>query len=130
MYSLDYSQIVRERFERPPNAGRLFGSVVTGEAGDPSHGTRVEFDFRLRGGIVERGRFRAYGCPHAIAAASWVAEAAEGKSLSETSWMDPLHLAEILNVPQHKLGVLLVVEDALKDAAAAAGSAHRDESGE
>ena len=49
MYSLDYSQIVRERFERPPNAGRLFGSVVTGKAGDPSHGTRVEFDFRLYG---------------------------------------------------------------------------------
>ena len=71
MYSLDYSEIVRDRFEKPRNAGRLFGPVVTGSAGDEARGTRVEFDFRLRDGVVERGRFRAYGCPHAIAASSW-----------------------------------------------------------
>jgi NifU-like protein involved in Fe-S cluster formation len=120
MYALDYSTIVRERFERPHNAGRLFGPVVTGAAGDETEGTRVELDFRLRDGVVERARFRAYGCPHAIAAASWVAESAEGRSLDDTSWLDPLRLAEILDVPQHKLGVLLVVEDALKAAAEAA----------
>ena len=116
MYSLDYSDIVKDRFEKPHNAGRLFGQVVTGTAGDESRGTRVELDFRLRDGVVERGRFRAFGCPHAIAAASWVAEAAEGRSLSDTEWLDPLKLAEVLDVPQHKLGVLLVVEDALRDA--------------
>jgi NifU-like protein involved in Fe-S cluster formation len=121
MYALDYSQIVRDRFERPHNAGRLYGPVVTGTAGDEASGTRVELDFRLRDGVVERGRFRAYGCPHAIAAASWVAEAAEGRPLADTGWLDPLRLAEILDVPQHKLGVLLVVEDALRAAAAAAG---------
>lgn len=120
MYALDYSAIVRERFERPHNAGRLFGAVVTGAAGDEGDGTRVELDFRLRDGIVERARFRAYGCPHTIAAASWVAEAAEGKSLADTGWLDPLELAEMLDVPQHKLGVLLVVEDALRAAADAA----------
>ena len=123
MYSLDYSEIVRDRFEKPRNAGRLFGPVVTGSAGDEARGTRVEFDFRLRDGVVERGRFRAYGCPHAIAASSWVAESAEGRRLRDTSWLDPLRLAEILDVPQHKLGVLLVVEDALQDAVRRAGAA-------
>jgi NifU-like protein involved in Fe-S cluster formation len=123
MYELDYSQIVRERFEKPHNAGRLFGPVVTGAAGDEARGTRVELDFRVRDGIVEHGRFRAYGCPHAIAAASWVAEAAEGRSLEDTGWLDPHRLAEIMDVPQHKLGVLLVVEDALRAAAAAAREA-------
>jgi hypothetical protein len=83
MYELDYSQIVRERFEKPHNAGRLFGPVVTGAAGDEARGTRVELDFRVRDGIV----------------------------------------AEIMDVPQHKLGVLLVVEDALRAAAAAAREA-------
>ena len=47
MYSLDYSQIVRDRFDRPHNAGRLFGRVIRGIAGDEAIGTRVEFDFRL-----------------------------------------------------------------------------------
>jgi NifU-like protein involved in Fe-S cluster formation len=115
--ALDYSTQVRERFERPDNAGRLLGRAVTGAAGDEALGTRVEFDFRIRGDTVEKGVFRAYGCPHAIAAASWVAEAAEGRSLSDTSWLDPLSLASLLEVPDYKLGVLLVVQDALEDAA-------------
>jgi len=114
---LDYSPQVRERFERPVNAGRLLGRVVSGGAGDESTGTRVEFDFRMRGDKVEQGAFRAYGCPHAIAAASWVAEQAQGRTLADTSWLDPLSLAALLEVPDYKLGVLLVVQDALEDAA-------------
>ena len=117
MDALDYSPQVKERFERPLNSGRLLGQAVTGGAGDEALGTRVEFDFRIRGGRVEQGVFRAYGCPHAIAAASWVAESAEGRSLSDTSWLDPLSLASLLEVPDYKLGVLLVVQDALEDAA-------------
>jgi nitrogen fixation NifU-like protein len=120
MDALEYSQTVKERFERPSNAGRLLGRVVSGGAGDESHGTRVEFDFRLRDGIVEEAAFRAYGCPHAIAAASWVAERASGRALNDTRWMDPLALAEKLEVPDYKLGVLLVVQDALRDAASRA----------
>jgi nitrogen fixation NifU-like protein len=120
MDALEYSQTVKERFERPSNAGRLLGRVVSGGAGDESHGTRVEFDFRLRDGIVEEAAFRAYGCPHAIAAASWVAERASGRALDDTRWMDPLALAETLEVPDYKLGVLLVVQDALRDAASRA----------
>lgn len=122
MDALEYSREVRERFERPVNAGRLLGRVVSGGAGDEARGTRVEFDFRASGGLVEKGVFRAYGCPFAIAAASWVAEQAEGRSLADTSWMDPLSLASKLKVPDHKLGVLLVVQDALRDAARRATS--------
>ncbi len=114
---IDYSPQVQERFERPVNAGRLLGRVVSGEAGDEASGTRVEFDFRLRGATVEQGAFRAYGCPHAIAAASWVAEQAHGRPLADTTWLDPLSLAALLEVPDHKLGVLLVVQDALESAA-------------
>ena len=116
MENLNYSTLVRDRFERPPNAGRLLGDVIRGAAGEKSHGTRVEFDLRLRDGRVERARFRAYGCPHAIAAASWVAEQAEGRSLESDEWLDPLRLAEVLELPEYKLGVLLVVEDAFRDA--------------
>ena len=120
MEALNYSEIVRERFERPIRAGRLLGRVVSGVAGDVEHGTRIEFDFRVRSGIVEEASFRAYGCPHAIAAASWVAESAEGRSLRDTDWLDPLDLARLLDLPEHKLGVMLVVEDALRNAAGSA----------
>ena len=46
-----------------------------------------------------------------------MAERAAGRALSETGWMDPLALADRLEVPDYKLGVLLVVQDALEDAA-------------
>ena len=117
MDSLDYSQQVRDRFDRPANAGRLLGPVISGVAGEEDLGTRIEFDFRLCSGVVEESAFRVYGCPHAIAAASWVAETARGRRLDDTSWMDPLKLAGMLDVPEHKLGVLLVVQDALEAAA-------------
>lgn len=120
MDNLNYSALVRERFEKPGNAGRLLGDVVTGVAGEKAHGARVEFDLRLRDGRVERARFRAYGCPHTIAAASWVAEQAEGRDLDEKGWLDPHDLADMLELPRHKLGVLLVVEDAFRDAASKA----------
>lgn len=119
MDALDYSPIVRERFENPVKAGKLLGPVIRGAAGDQELGTRIEFDFRVRSGIVERASFRAYGCPHAIAAASWVAESAEGRRLGDAGWLDPLALAQVLEVPDYKLGVLLVVEDAYRDATAA-----------
>lgn len=123
MDALEYSSTVMERFERPVKAGRLLGRVVSGGAGDESLGTRVEFDFRLRDGVVEEAAFRAYGCPHTIAAASWVAERASGRKLVDTDWMDPHALAEKLEVPEYKLGVLLVVQDALEDAAGKASGA-------
>ena len=126
MDALDYSRQVRDRFDRPVYAGRLLGPVVSGVAGDEAHGTRVEFDFRLREGIVEESAFRAYGCPHAIAAASWVAETARGRRLAHTDWMNPLELAGLLQVPEYKLGVLLVVQDALVSAADSAVPSEED----
>jgi len=49
-----------------------------------------------------------------IAAASWVAEHAEGRALGELDWLDPRALAATLEAPAHKLGNLLVVEDAFR----------------
>ena len=53
MEQLNYSTLVRDRFERPVNAGRLLGDAVRGAAGEKSLGIRVEFDLRLRGGDSE-----------------------------------------------------------------------------
>lgn len=114
---LDYSGEVRHRFETAPRHGRVLAAPserLIGAAGQTGRGVRVEFEARVRGGRIAECRFRAYGCPHVIAAASWVAEQAEGRRAGDTDWLDPRHLAEVLEVPSYKLGSLLVVEDAFR----------------
>jgi NifU-like protein involved in Fe-S cluster formation len=120
---LEYSREVRQRFEQAPRHGRVFAPSperMRGAAGETSRGVRVEFEARVRQGRIIECRFRAYGCPHVIAAASWVAEQAEGRALGDTAWLDPRRLAELLEAPPHKLGNLLVVEDAFLGLAAEA----------
>jgi NifU-like protein involved in Fe-S cluster formation len=115
--ALDYSAEVRQRFERAPRHGPLLAAPAErlhGAAGEVKSGVRVEFEARTREGRIVECRFRAYGCPHVIAAASWVAEHAEGRSVFDVDWVDPRRLAEFLEAPPHKLGSLLVVEDAFR----------------
>lgn len=115
--TLDYSPEVRHRFETAPRHGRVLAMQAerrTGGAGEIARGVRVEFEMRVRDGRIAECRFRAYGCPHVIAAASWVAEHAEGRSVNEVEWFAPRRLAELLEAPAYKLGSLLVVEDAYR----------------
>ncbi len=122
---LVYSAEVARRFEAPPRQGAVFGpptELRTGSAGDTRLGARVSFEARVRQGRVAECRFRAYGCPHVIAAASWVAEHAEGRPVADGDWPDAHELARRLEVPAHKLGSLLVVEDAYRAMLADAGS--------
>jgi NifU-like protein involved in Fe-S cluster formation len=114
---LDYCGEVRHRFETAPRHGRVLAAPserLAGGAGETNRGVRVEFEARVREGRIVECRFRAYGCPHVIAAASWVAEQAEGRAAGDTGWLDPRRLAELLEAPPYKLGSLLVVEDAFR----------------
>lgn len=123
-----YSKEVLRRFEELSGAGALFGrgpDVVRGVAGDFSRGTRVEFQLRLQGATIAACRFQAYGCPHVIAAASWMSERAEGLALTDLpDDFSALAVAEALDAPAEKLGPLLVVEDAFAGAVAAAQDRH------
>ena len=110
-----YSDLVLDHFERPRLVGRLTGAGVReGSAGTPERGVWVEFSVRIAEGRVADARFRAYGCPHTIAAASWVAQQLLGRPVEQAGEIDPLELGERLEAPAEKLGNLLVVEDALR----------------
>jgi NifU-like protein involved in Fe-S cluster formation len=69
---------------------------------------------------VTEVRFQAFGCPHTIAAASWLAEHLKGRPLDRAIPVPILELARILEAPTEKRGRLLVVEDALHAALAQA----------
>jgi len=120
-----YSDLTRRYFETAPGAGTLAGAAVaSGAAGSRAQGAWVRFDLRIAPAAdgaprIAEARFLAFGCPHTIAVAAWVAEQAAGRPPSADL---PRPLEEIrrqFDVPVEKLGRLLVVEDAWRAAAAA-----------
>ena len=90
---------------------------VVGEAGGPGQEVWVRFRLAVRDGGVKSALFKAYGCPHTLAVAAWVAERLRGRGRADLAPGTPAEWAETLAVPVEKLGRLLVVEDALADCA-------------
>jgi len=78
---MDYSSEVVRRFRSPLRAGALADDtpgVVSGEAEDRSLHVWLRFQVQVRDRRIEVVRFQAFGCPHTIAAADWIAERLEG----------------------------------------------------
>jgi NifU-like protein involved in Fe-S cluster formation len=121
-----YSPLVRQMFTTLPGTGPLppgTGPVLVGEAGDLRVGAWVRFEARIEDDRVVAARFAAWGCPHTLAAAAWVAGQLPGVSLAEaTALAAPRRLAATLAAPAGKLGRLLKVEDALRALVEARGT--------
>jgi NifU-like protein involved in Fe-S cluster formation len=92
--------------------------VVSGDAGREQRGTRVRFTLRVAGDRLLEVRYRAYGCPYTLAACEWLARRLEGGGLALIG--QPADWAQALQIPAARMGRLLVVEDALRAALAAA----------
>ena len=114
-----YSSEVRRRCRELPGAGPVAGPgpFARGGAGDVEQGARVEFDFEVDDCRAARGAFRAYGCPHVIAAASWAVERLSGATRADLEAWDWREAAAALEVPPAKYGRLLVLQDAVRAAA-------------
>lgn len=74
---------------------------------------------KVAGQTLEAVRFQVYGCPHCIAAGSWLTERLAGcrqEELRTWSWQEA---AAALEVPAEKRGRLLILEDAVRSLAEA-----------
>jgi hypothetical protein len=121
---MTYNELTRRHFETAAHAGTLSGpGVRRGAAGSRALGTWVQFDVRCRPGTapptLDAVRFLAFGCPHVIAVADWIAEhavAAAGPAAALPGLPGlPVSLPELkalFAVPTEKLGRLLIIEDA------------------
>jgi cysteine desulfurase len=87
---------------------------VSGEAGAPGQDTWIRFHLLLDDDIVKDVRFQAYGCPHTLAVAEWLAGELPGRSREALLPGAPAEWAKTLGIPVEKLGRLLVVEDAVQ----------------
>ena len=114
-----YSDMVRELFASAAHAGSL-DDAATVRVDD--QGVSIELFAGLSGEDVEVLRFRAYGCPHLIAAAEQVCAEFEGQPAASLLEFSSAGLMKTLAVPVEKTGRILVLEDAVRSL----GSAVRD----
>jgi NifU-like protein involved in Fe-S cluster formation len=115
---VSYNELTRRYFEAPASAGVLSGAgVFRGAAGTAELGAWVQFDLQLAAGIIEAMRFLAFGCPHTIAVAAWLAEQAPGRAVNVALPESVQAIAVRFAVPVPKLGRLLTIEDAWAAAA-------------
>ena len=111
-----YNEEVRRLFADPAHAGTVDDGVVVREDGQ---GVRIEFSARVSAGSVAALRFRAWGCPHVIAAAETVCRLLEGKSTADLEVFAVAQISELLGIPIEKTGRILVIEDAVRSLARA-----------
>lgn len=112
----EYTPAVVDHFEHPRNGGHFEAGegVIRGVAGSVAQGTMFALSARVVGDRIESVRFEAYGCPHCIAAGSWLSERLVGLTRAELdawSWRDA---DEVLHFPLTKRGRLLILEDSVR----------------
>ena len=105
-----YNAEVRRRFSAPAYTGT--GDISSRCSGQ---GVDIELFATVEDGRIAGLRFRAYGCPHTIAACDFACEALEGQPVSGLAAFPVDELMRTLSVPVEKTGRILVLEDALRD---------------
>lgn len=123
----EYNASVLSHFHAPRNAGAFPADserLLIGRAGTRRLGREVEFQLRLTSDdSIGDCRYRVYGCPATIALCSLASEALKGRTPAEAAAFSVLALAEQLQLPAEKRDAALVVEDAIRAAAARYNSA-------
>ena len=114
-----YGERVRELFANPAHAGQIEDVVC---AGVDDQGVRVELSARCREDRLETLRFRAWGCPHFLAAAEAFCREYEGSDYARLAGFDAAEIMQSLPVPTEKTGRVLVLEDAVRLLAERTGS--------
>lgn len=114
---MDYSNIVIDHFERPRNVlAACAEPELYGRAGSKAKGALIEFCLDVSDGHIESVRFRAWGCPHTIAVASWLTEQLPGQTVDQAQSLDLKTIAVELDLPAEKWRCVLMAEDALRAA--------------
>jgi NifU-like protein involved in Fe-S cluster formation len=112
----EYTSVVVDHFEQPRNGGHFEAGegVIQGVAGSIAQGTMFALSARLGGERIEAVRFEAYGCPHCIAAGSWLSERLVGLTQPELRAWRWREADQALRFPLEKRGRLLILEDAVR----------------
>ena len=106
-----YSAKVREFFSAVPHAGKIEDGET---AFVEDQGVRLRLSATVMDGCVKAMRFKAWGCPHLIAAAEAACAALEGQPVAALANWAVADVMQNLPVPVEKTGRILVLEDTVR----------------
>ncbi len=112
MISDPYGERVRELFAYPDHAGDLENPAARAQVVD--QGVRIALAADIDGDTIVSLRFRAWGCPHLLAAAEAFCRDFEGRPVAALAEFGAAEIMQTLPVPREKLGRILVLEDAVR----------------
>jgi NifU-like protein involved in Fe-S cluster formation len=106
-----YNPTVREYFDSPLHCGTLKDAAV-GYFED--QGLKIRLAASTAGGTILSMRFKAWACPHVIAAAEAVCRHYEGRETRDLENFPGEQIMQDLGIPIEKTGRILVLEDAVR----------------
>ncbi len=116
---MKYSDLVRDHFGSPRNLGEIVDPDGMGDVENPVCGDRTVLTIRVRDDRIAAARFRAVGCPAAIAASSITTELLVGRTLAEALRLTNEDVSAALGgLPANKLHCSVLAEDVVRAALA------------
>lgn len=114
---MKYSDLVRDHFGSPRNLGELADPDGIGDVENPVCGDRTVLTIRVRDDRIAAARFRAVGCPAAIAASSITTELLIGRTVAEALRLTNEDVSAALGgLPANKLHCSVLAEDVVRAA--------------
>ena len=114
-----YTPQVTEHYESPRNIGTITDADGTGSVGSPADGEMIKLTLMITDNVIVAAKFRAFGCPTAIASASILTELVTGTHIPEALEITAVQLSEALGgLPLDKQRYANAAEEVLKMAIA------------
>ena len=111
---MSYSQKLLDYFENPRCAGELTDADGTAEVSNPVCGDVMKLWVKVDQGRVVNARFKAQGCPAAIATSSFATEMLIGMDLAAARKITREELSEALGgLPPSKIHCSVLASDAI-----------------
>lgn len=110
---------VTEHYENPRNIGTITDADGTGSVGSPADGEMIKLTLKISNDVIVAAKFRAFGCPTAIASASILTELITGTQVPQALKITAVQLSDALGgLPLDKQRYANTAEEVLKMAIA------------
>lgn len=112
-----YTQQVTEHYENPRNVGTIADADGTATIGSAASGEMLKLTLSIADNTIVAAKFRAFGCPTAIASGSVLTELITGNRISDAGKITAARISEALGgLPAEKQRYATYAESALKTA--------------